>query len=97
VKALTPYDAKAILKHLIKNVRIKQYSKESLTCCLNITRNFTELSSDLIDLLKSMQPQFIKRDLIPSFRNESWSEEVFKVWKDKSGIDPKVKTEIERT
>lgn len=97
VKVLTPYDAKAILKHLIKNARIKQYSKESLTCCLNITRNFTELSSDLIDLLKSMQPQFIRRDLIPSFRNEPWSQEVFNVWKDKPGIDPRVKTEIERT
>lgn len=96
VKVLTPYDAKAILKHLIKNARIKQYSKESLTCCLNITRNFTELSNDLIDLLKSMQPQFIKRDLIPSFRNEPWSQEVFKVWKDNPNIDQRVKAEIER-
>lgn len=96
VKILTPYDAKAILKHLIKNARIKQYSKESLTCCLNITRNFTELSNDLIDLLKSMQPQFIKRDLIPSFRNEPWSQEVFKVWKDNPNIDQRVKAEIER-
>ncbi|MGV2454817.1 UNVERIFIED_CONTAM: P-loop NTPase fold protein [Acinetobacter seifertii] len=95
IKALAPYDAKAILKHLIKNARIKQYSKESLTCCLNITRNFPEFSSDLIDLLKSINYQFIKRDLIPSFKNESWSNEVFQVWKDNPNVDQRVKTEIE--
>lgn len=96
VKALNPYDAKAILKHLIKNARIKQYSKESLTSCLNITRNFPEFSSDLIDLLKSIQHQFIKRDLIPSFRNEPWVNEVFQVWKDNPNLDQRVKAEIQQ-
>lgn len=96
IQALTPYDAKVILKQLIKNVRVKQFTKESLACCLNITRNFPDLSPDFVSLLKNIPFQNVKAPLVPTFKNETWAMEVFSVWKLNPQVPQNVKNAIDQ-
>jgi predicted KAP-like P-loop ATPase len=95
VKKLTPYDAKVILKLLIKYSRTNQYKKETLLPCLNITKNFPDLSAEFVVTLKNMPFQNIKPDLVASFRNQPWGSEVFEIWKAHPEIDRFVKKAIE--
>lgn len=95
VKKLTPYDAKVILKLLMKYSRTNQYKKETLLPCLSITRNFPDLSSEFVVTLKSMPFQNIKPDLVASFRNELWGNEVFETWTNNPKVDRIVKKAIE--
>lgn len=95
VKKLTPYDAKVILKLLMKYSRTNQYKKETLLPCLSITRNFPDLSSEFVVTLKSIPFQNIKPDLVASFRNEPWGNDVFETWKNNPKIDRIVKKAIE--
>jgi predicted KAP-like P-loop ATPase len=91
VKKLTPYDAKVILKLLMKYSRTNQYKKETLLPCLSITRNFPDLSSEFVVTLKSIPFQNIKPDLVASFRNEPWGNDVFETWKNNPKVDRIVK------
>ncbi|MCH2003250.1 KAP family P-loop NTPase fold protein [Acinetobacter seifertii] len=95
VKKLAPYDAKVILKLLIKYSRTNQYKKETLLPCLNITKNFPDLSAEFVVVLKNMPFQNIKPDLVASFRNQPWGREVFEAWKANPKIDRLVKKAIE--
>ncbi|WP_171493291.1 KAP family P-loop NTPase fold protein [Acinetobacter seifertii] len=95
VKKLTPYDAKVILKLLMKYSRTNQYKKETLLPCLSITRNFPDLSSEFVVTLKSIPFQNIKPDLVASFRNEPWGNDVFETWKNNPKVDRIVKKAIE--
>ena len=94
IKTLTPYEAKAILRHLIKNARVKQFTTESLSCCLNITRHFPDFSSEFVTLLKTMPYQKITAPLVATFKNEIWASEVFSVWESNSEVSQRVKTAI---
>ncbi len=94
IKSLNAYDAKAILKRLIRNAKLAQFTKESLACCLNITRHFPELSPDLANFLKNLPSQKIVAPLVPTFRNENWIKEVFDAWNKNPDVEQRVKTAI---
>lgn len=96
IQSLNPYDAKAILKRLIRNAKSAQFTKESLACCLNITRHFPDFSPDLANFLKNLPSQKIVAPLVPTFKNESWITEVFDTWNKNPDVDQKVKNAIKQ-
>lgn len=96
IQSLNPYDAKAILKKLIRNAKSTQFTKESLACCLNITRHFPDFSPDFANFLKNLPSQKIVAPLVPTFKNESWITEVFDTWNKNPDVDQKVKNAIKQ-
>ncbi len=96
IQSLNPYDAKAILKKLIRNAKSAQFTKESLACCLNITRHFPDFSPDFTNFLKNLPSQKIVAPLVPTFKNESWITEVFDTWNKNPDVDQKVKNAIKQ-
>lgn len=96
IQSLNPYDAKAILKKLIRNTKSAQFTKESLACCLNITRHFPEFSTDFVNVLKNLPSQKITAPLVPTFKNESWAIEVFNIWNNNPDVNNTVKNAIKQ-
>lgn len=93
---LTPYEAKAILKRLIRHAKSAQFTTESLACCLNITRHFPECAPDLVNFLKNIPSQKIVAPLVPTFKNETWSKDVLDAWNKNPDVDQKVKNAIKQ-